>query len=122
MRELSHRIHGHETQDIQVSAEGLMLLSSYDKKQEEEADWLSGCLLPRDALVAIKNRSLDLSDAAQIFGVSLRMLKYRLAMTGGKPAIRIKSMLLEYSFKLAICDCIPLMIIFLSNMKGAINI
>jgi Zn-dependent peptidase ImmA (M78 family) len=83
MHDLSHRIRGHETQDIEVSAEGLILSGSYDKKQEEEADWLSGCLLlPRDALIAIKNRSLDLDDAAQIFGVSLRMLKYRFAMTG----------------------------------------
>jgi Zn-dependent peptidase ImmA (M78 family) len=83
MHDLSHRIRGHETQDIEVSAEGLILSGSYDKKQEEEADWLSGCLLlPRDALIAIKNRSLDLDDAAKIFGVSLRMLKYRFAMTG----------------------------------------
>jgi Zn-dependent peptidase ImmA (M78 family) len=83
MHELSHRIRGHETHDMEVSTEGLMLLSGYDKKQEEEADWLSGCLLlPRDALVSIKNRHLDLNEAAKTFGVSLRMLKYRLAMTG----------------------------------------
>ena len=83
MHELSHRIRGHETHDMEVSAEGLMLLSGYDKKQEEEADWLSGCLLlPRDALIAIRNRNIDLSEAAKVYGVSLRMMKYRLAMTG----------------------------------------
>lgn len=83
MHELSHRIRGHETHDMEVSPAGLMLLSGYDKKQEEEADWLSGCLLlPREALVSIKSRHLDLGDATRIFGVSMRMLNYRLAMTG----------------------------------------
>jgi hypothetical protein len=83
MHELSHRIRAHETHDMEVSPAGLMLLSGYDKKQEEEADWLSGCLLlPREALVSIKSRRLDIDNAAQIFGVSIRMLNYRLAMTG----------------------------------------
>ena len=61
----------------------MMLLKSYDQQQEEEADWLSGCLLlPREALVSIKSQKLQPSDAAQIFGVSVKMLNYRLAMTG----------------------------------------
>ncbi|MHA6913571.1 ImmA/IrrE family metallo-endopeptidase [Ralstonia pseudosolanacearum] len=81
--ELAHRIRGHKAHDVEVSAEGLMLLKSYDKQQEEEADWLSGCLLlPREALIAIKKRRLALPDAAAEFGVSQRMLNYRLAMTG----------------------------------------
>ncbi len=83
MHELSHRIRGHQTHEMDVSAEGLMLLSGYDKLQEEEADWLSGCLLlPREALVHIKRRQLDLKAAAEIFGVSRQMLTYRLATTG----------------------------------------
>lgn len=81
--ELAHRIRGHEAQDVEVSVEGLMLLKSYDKLQEEEADWLSGCLLlPREALIAIKKRKLQLAEAASTFGVSQRMLNYRLATTG----------------------------------------
>lgn len=68
---------------MEVSVEGLMLLKSYDKLQEEEADWLSGCLLlPREALIAIKKRKLQLAEAASTFGVSQRMLNYRLATTG----------------------------------------
>lgn len=60
-----------------------MLLGSYDKIQEEEADWLSGCLLlPREALIAIKRRGLDDSSAATQYGVSLRMLTYRMNRTG----------------------------------------
>lgn len=81
--ELAHRIRNHTAQDVEVSAEGLMLLKSYDKLQEEEADWLSGCLLlPREALISIKRRKLHLADAASTFGVSQRMLNYRLARTG----------------------------------------
>ncbi|MDR3483176.1 MAG: ImmA/IrrE family metallo-endopeptidase [Burkholderiaceae bacterium] len=83
MHELSHRIRGHETHDMEASPAGIMLLSAYDKKQEEEADWLSGCLLlPREALVWIKGNHIDPNEAAQIFGVSKRMLDYRMAMTG----------------------------------------
>lgn len=81
--ELSHRIRSHSAQYVEVSNEGLMLLKGYDKLQEEEADWLSGCLLlPREALISIKKRNLDPTDAAYLFCVSQRMLTYRLAATG----------------------------------------
>ncbi len=66
-----------------MTEEGLMMLKSYDKIYEEEADWLSGCLLlPRDALVDIKRRGVELAVAAEEYGVSLRMLNYRISMTG----------------------------------------
>ncbi len=59
------------------------MLKNYDKVYEEEADWLSSCLLlPREALVDIKRRGIDPSEAAEEYGVSVRMLNYRLAMTG----------------------------------------
>lgn len=81
--ELAHRIRGHETHEASASLDGMMLLSAYDKKQEEEADWLSSCLLlPRDALVSIKRRGVDFELAAQHYCVSVRMLKYRMSMTG----------------------------------------
>ena len=83
MHELAHRIRGHQTHEMEVSAAGMMLLRSYDKLQEEEADWLSACLLlPREALVLIKRQALDLQDAADLFGVSKQMLSYRLATSG----------------------------------------
>lgn len=81
--ELAHRILKHETHEISVSADGLMLIANYDKQQEEQADWLSGCLLlPRDALLSIRRRHVDDALAASEYGVSLQMLKYRMAMTG----------------------------------------
>ena len=83
MHELSHRILDHGTHEMNISAEGVMLLSAYDKQQEEEADWLSASLLlPRDALLAIKRRGLEMHEGAKMYGVSVSMLKYRMAMTG----------------------------------------
>lgn len=81
--EISHRIRGHEAQEVDITEEGLMLLKSYGKLQEEEADWLSSCLLlPREALISIRKRALSDSEAASLYGVSIRMLNYRMAMTG----------------------------------------
>jgi Zn-dependent peptidase ImmA (M78 family) len=81
--ELAHRIRGHEAKEVSVSEDGLMLLSSYEKAQEEEADWLSGSLLlPREALASIKRRRLDTAAACTGYGVSARMLQYRMSMTG----------------------------------------
>lgn len=81
--ELAHRIRGHGTHSMEISVAGIMLISEYGKAQEEEADWLAGCLLlPREALVRIKARKTDFSEAAKIFGVSTRMLTYRMSMSG----------------------------------------
>lgn len=81
--ELAHRIRGHEAKEVNVSPDGFMLLSSYEKAEEEEADWLSGSLLlPREALAFIKRRGLDAATACAEYGVSSRMLQYRVSMTG----------------------------------------
>jgi Zn-dependent peptidase ImmA (M78 family) len=81
--ELAHRILGHEAVEVDITEDGLMLLKSYDKKDEDEADWLSGCLLlPRHSLMAIKRQGVEHADAAIRYGVSAKMLTYRMAMTG----------------------------------------
>lgn len=60
-----------------------MLVRNYDKEQEDEADWLAGCiLLPRVALISIVKGGLDAEGAAAKYGVSTRMLTYRLAISG----------------------------------------
>ncbi len=83
MHELSHRILEHTPHTTQVTPDGIMLLSSYDKQEEDEADWLSATLLlPRKALEFIKRSRLQDEDAAREYGVSLKMLKYRMSMTG----------------------------------------
>lgn len=81
--ELSHHLLGHKPAGLGVSGAGTMMLESYDQQQEEQADWLSGCLLlPRDALVQIKKRRTDMTTAAKQYGVSLAMLRYRIGVTG----------------------------------------
>lgn len=85
MHELAHRIRSHQPHNMDISAKGIMLIANYDKRQEEEADWLAGCLLlPRDALVHIKSSGIETDIAAKMYGVSKSMLTYRLAMTGVK--------------------------------------
>lgn len=81
--ELSHLLLEHKPAALDVSATGIMMLESYDQHQEEQANWLAGCLLlPRDALVHIKRRRIENSIAAKHFGVSLAMLRYRMSVTG----------------------------------------
>jgi hypothetical protein len=81
--ELAHHVCGHKPSSLEVSAEGLMMLESYSRKDEEEADWLAGCLLlPRPALIHIKRRFPDERAAANIYQVSQAMLRYRLDVTG----------------------------------------
>jgi len=81
--ELSHIIIGHEAARIDVTPDNMLMLQNYDKGQEEEADWLAGCLLlPRLALLHIRKKGLDKSDVKKIYGVSAPMLDYRLRMTG----------------------------------------
>jgi len=60
-----------------------MLVESYAKEWEEEADWLAGCLLlPRDALLHIKKAGMSDADATAEYCVSQRMLTYRMNRTG----------------------------------------
>ncbi len=81
--ELSHIIIGHEAARIDITPDNMLMLRNYDKGQEEEANWLAGCLLlPRLALLHIRKKGLDKSDVKKIYGVSTPMLDYRLRMTG----------------------------------------
>jgi len=83
MHELSHILLGHEPSRVDVTEDGLLILNTYGKKQEEEANWLCGSLLlPRDALVLIRRKDMDLKIATKKYGVSLDMLEYRLNVTG----------------------------------------
>ena len=83
MHELSHIILGHKVHDVALPVSGVMLVSGYDKKQEDEADYLSASLLlPRDALVHIKNKRAPIEHVIAEYGVSKAMLSYRMQMTG----------------------------------------
>jgi Zn-dependent peptidase ImmA (M78 family) len=82
MHELAHLILGHNPSKMFVSSTGLPI-RTHDTEQEEEATWLSGCLLlPRVALVRIKSQSVREDRVAVEYGVSRNMLRYRFQVTG----------------------------------------
>lgn len=83
MHEVAHLVIGHSGSRVDVAADGSLLLRTYDKKQELEANWLAGCLLlPREALLHIHRNRVPLSAALQLYGVSRDMLDYRMQVTG----------------------------------------
>jgi Zn-dependent peptidase ImmA (M78 family) len=82
MHELAHIILAHKPARMDVTEDGIMILSTFATLQEQEAAWLSGCLLlPRAALVAIVQSRLDGAAAAVRYGVSADMLQYRRSVT-----------------------------------------
>jgi Zn-dependent peptidase ImmA (M78 family) len=55
----------------------------WDQGIEDEAHFLAGALLvPEDAALAIARGKFTVPDAAEYFGVSTRMIQYRLNVTG----------------------------------------
>ena len=79
--ELAHTLLDHELSRVQRLGDVTFL--SCDPGQEEEAAWLSGCLLlPRALLLAELQRGAGARDIARKHGVSERMAQYRLDVTG----------------------------------------
>ena len=79
--ELAHTLLDHELSRVQRLGDVTFL--SCDPVQEEEAAWLSGCLLlPRALLLAEIQRGAGARDIARKHGVSERMAQYRLDVTG----------------------------------------
>ena len=79
--EFSHILLDHELNRIEKL--GDMTFLSCDAVQEEEANWLSGCLLlPRALLVAETREGSSVSEIARKCGVSETMARYRLNATG----------------------------------------
>ena len=83
MHELAHIIIGHIAARVDVSEDGLLLLSTFDRNQEEEAKWLCGSLLlPRPALLLIRRMSWDWKVAAKKYGTSEQMVRFRMNVLG----------------------------------------
>jgi len=81
--ELAHIILNHTTDQAMLSDEGFLFRGNYDAGQEEEANWLAGCLLvPRNGLLAAGRRTSDHRHLAMRFGVSRDMIAWRLRVTG----------------------------------------
>jgi len=83
MHELSHVVIGHEPARVALVLDQPLVLRTFDRKQEEEAAWLAGCLLlPRPALLAITDSGRSESAACLKYMVSEDLLTYRLNVTG----------------------------------------
>ena len=81
--ELAHVILNHTSDRSRLSREGFLLRTTFDKEQEEEADWFAGCLLvPREGLLRASWRNRSAAALAVHFGVSEDLLTWRLRMTG----------------------------------------
>ena len=81
--ELAHLLLEHEPDRIDVSDQGLLLLTSFEREHEEEANWLAGALLvPREGLRKTFRQTEDIRRLAERFRVSTDLLQWRLRTTG----------------------------------------
>lgn len=56
---------------------------NWDENMEDEADWLSGALLiSEEAALSIARKEMSIEEAAVFYGVSKKMINWRLRMTG----------------------------------------
>ena len=89
VHELAHIILNHSADATRLSDEGFLFRNSYDKAQEDEADWFAGCLLvPRDGLLDTYRKTQDQDRLAGWFGVSGQMIAWRLSKTGVSRQLR----------------------------------
>lgn len=79
--EIAHLLLGHEVKAVETL--GGISFFTCDADEEQEANWLAGCLLlPRELLVEAAARGLDGSAIACANRVSEQMAGYRLRSTG----------------------------------------
>jgi Zn-dependent peptidase ImmA (M78 family) len=80
--EIAHIILGHEPSMMFMSPNSGMALRTHNEEQEEEANWLAGCLLlPREALMLIRRMGKSDDDACLEYGVISAMLRFGLNVT-----------------------------------------
>jgi IrrE N-terminal-like domain len=83
MHELAHLILDHKPTTVILSQDGSLVMRSFNQQQEEEADWLAGCLLlPRDALVHSAKLGLTIEQIATKYCVSAKLATFRRRITG----------------------------------------
>ena len=81
--ELAHFILDHEPSTIILSQDVGIAMRTFDRKQEDEANWLAWCLLlPREALVWAKRAQLSTAGIATRFGVAKALVTFRLNVSG----------------------------------------
>lgn len=81
--EASHLLLDHKVKEVEQL--GGMSFFTCDPDEEQEANWLAGCLLlPRDLLVRSLRNGLDAAGIAEANAVSLQMANFRLRATGAE--------------------------------------
>lgn len=81
--EASHLLLNHNVKEIEQL--GGFSFFTCDPDEEQEANWLAGCLLlPRDLLTRSLKRGLDAASIAEANAVSLQMASFRLRATGAE--------------------------------------
>jgi Zn-dependent peptidase ImmA (M78 family) len=89
MHELAHLILDHKPATLVMSHDGKIAMRSFDRDQEDEANWLGWCLLlPRSALLYCVRSGLDLKDICDQYGVSEPLVKFRIGVTGVRAQAR----------------------------------
>lgn len=79
--ELSHLLLKHSVKDVHTV--GGLTFFGCDPDEEQEANWLAGCLLlPRPLLVSQLRRGATADDLADRYEVSIQMANYRIRATG----------------------------------------
>jgi len=87
--ELAHVILGHEPSMMFMTPQSGIALRTHNKDQEDEANWLAGCiLLPRDALLHIRRSGIGDDQVCSEYGVSLKMFRFRINSTGVDVQVR----------------------------------
>jgi Zn-dependent peptidase ImmA (M78 family) len=83
LSDLAHELAHHELGHRPTEPFDSIGCRRWNPVQEEEANWLAGCLLiPASGALAVLKRGLSFGDAAVTFGVSLKMFTWRANMTG----------------------------------------
>lgn len=90
--ELSHLILQHKPAQIFIDPSINVSMRHFDKSQENEASWLSGCLLlPRPALVHVARCRMSDDEIIRDYSVSQQMLNYRRSVSGANKQFRPRS-------------------------------
>lgn len=82
LHELSHVVLRHRPARVDVNDDGL-LLCTFDRDQEDQADWLAGALhLPRTALMRARRSNMDEAQISVEFMASTQLIQWRINATG----------------------------------------
>jgi Zn-dependent peptidase ImmA (M78 family) len=88
MHELAHVLIGHDPATLILSPDGAMAVRTFNRQQEDEANWLAGALLlPRPALLLIAGSDQPPRAVCEEYRVSEPMLQWRLNVSGARTQV-----------------------------------